>query len=72
LTLVRLVLVLSRVSVSRHVSSLCVVSGIAKCLFCLETLLFLAESRSPGPFTPCLVAYCKTVVVVVVVVVLWL
>jgi len=46
-------------------------SGIVKCLFCAETLGFLAESRSLGPLTRCLVlTNCKTVVLVTVVV-LW-
>ena len=46
-TLVYLVLALSRVSMSHHVSCLMTVSlsGIAKCLFCIETLAFLTESR---------------------------
>ena len=48
-----------------HVSGLCL-SGIAKCLFCVETLVFLAESRSLGPFSDCLLTYSKTVVLVVV------
>ena len=43
-------------------------SGIAKCLFCVETLTFLADSRPLGPFIHCLLAYCKTVVLVVVVI----
>jgi len=29
-------------------------SSIAKCLFCVETLVFIAESRPPSPFTRCL------------------
>jgi len=45
-------------------------SGIAKCLFCVETLAFLAESRPVGPFPCCLLTCCKTTVLVVVVVVL--
>jgi len=59
---------------SFHVSSSLMtvsLSGIAKCLFCVETLAFLAESRPLGPLTCCLLTYCKTVVLVVVVV-LWL
>ena len=70
-------LVLARVS-SFHVSSClmshdCVfivsLSGIAtgKCLFCAETLAFLAESRPLGPFTCGLLTYCKMAVLVVVV-----
>ena len=39
-------------------------SGIAKCLFCVETLSFLAQSRLLGPFARCLLAYCKTAVLV--------
>ena len=46
-------------------------SDIAKCLFCVEILAFLAESRPLGPFPRCFLTYCKTVVLVVVVV-LWL
>jgi len=42
-------------------------SGIAKCLFCAETLAFLAESRPLGPFTCGLLTYCKMAVLVVVV-----
>jgi len=50
-------LVLARVS-SFHVSCLMTVltaslSCMDKCLFCIETLVFLAESRSLGPFTHC-------------------
>jgi len=41
-------------------------SGIAKCLFGAETLAFLAE-RPLGPFTRCLLTYCKTIVLVFVV-----
>jgi len=37
-------------------------SGIAKYLFCAETLSFLAQSRALGPITGCLLAYHKTVV----------
>jgi len=43
-------------------------SGRAKCLFCAETLTFLAESWPLGPFTRCLLTYFKTVVLVAVVV----
>jgi len=46
-------------------------SGTAKCLFRVETLIFLAESRPLGPFPCCLLTCCKTIVLVVVVV-LWL
>ena len=46
-------------------------SGIARCLFCAETLAFVAESRPLGLVTWCLLAYRKTVVWAVVVV-LWL
>jgi len=55
-TLVCLVLALSQVSMSRHDSCLMSVSlsGIAKCLFCIESLTFLAESRPLGTFTNCL------------------
>jgi len=57
---------------SRHVSCLVTVltvslSGIAKCLVCAETLVFLAESRPLGPFTRGLLTYRKTVVFAVVV-----
>ena len=31
-------------------------SGINKCLFCVETLAFLSESRPLDPFTVCLLA----------------
>ena len=44
-------------------------SGIATCLFCAETLAFLAERTLLGPFTPCLLTYCKTHTVLVVVLV---
>jgi len=56
---------------SCHVSCLMTLSlsGIAKCLFCAETVAFLAESRPLGASTRCLLTYCKTVVPVVVVVV---
>jgi len=69
-SLVCLVLASYRVSVSRHVSCLMTVSlwGIAKCLFCVETLTFLAESRPLGLVTRCLLTYCKMFVLVVVVV----
>jgi len=40
-------------------------------IMCTETLAFLAEGRPLGPFTRCLLTYCKTVVIVVVIV-LWL
>jgi len=43
---------------------------IAKWLFCAETLVFLTERKPRGPFTRCLLTYCKTIVHVVVV--LWL
>ena len=68
-----LVLAPSVVSMSCHVSCLMTVSlsGIVKCLFCAETLTFLAEGRPRGPFIHCLLTYCK-VAVLVVVVVLWL
>jgi len=33
-------------------------SDIARCLFCVETLTFLAESRPLGPSTRCLLTYC--------------
>jgi len=42
-------------------------SGISTCFFCVETLAFLAEQRSLGPFICGLVTYHKTVVVAVVV-----
>jgi len=42
------------------VSWLVSVSGITKCLFCAETLAFLAESRPLGAFTRSLLTYCKT------------
>lgn len=42
-------------------------SGIAKCLFCAETLAFLAECRPLGPFTHYLLTYCKTIDLAVVV-----
>jgi len=35
-------------------------SGIAKCLFCVETLAFLAESRPLGQFTLYILTSCKT------------
>ena len=59
--------------VMSHVSCLMTVSlsGIVKCLFCAETLTFLAEVRPQGPFIHCLLTYCK-VAVLVVAVVLWL
>ena len=46
-------------------------SGIAKCLFCVETLAFLAESRPLDPLTCCLLTYCKMVILMGVVL-LWL
>ena len=51
-----------------HVSRILTVSlsGVAKCLFCAETLAHLAESKPLGPF-----AYCKTAVLVAVAV-FWL
>jgi len=56
--------------VTSHVSRLCVLtyvslSGIAKNLFCVETRAFLAESRSLGSLTRCLLTYCKTAVLAV-------
>ena len=42
-------------------------SSIANYLVCGKTLAFLAECTLLGPFTRCLLTYCKTVVVV-----LWL
>ena len=53
--------------VTSHDFSTVSLSGIAKCLFCVETLAFLAESRPPGQFAGCLLIYCKTVVLEVVV-----
>jgi len=51
---------------SRLMSHDCVLtvslSGVAKCSFCVEALAFLS-----GPFTRCLLTYCKTVVLVIVV-----
>jgi len=50
----------SRVSMSRHVSCLVTVSWLWLCeaypsaYFCVETLAFLAESRPLGPFSCCL------------------
>ena len=41
-------------------------SGIAKCLFCAETLAVFAESRQLGPFTCCLPTYCKQLLFAVV------
>jgi len=62
--------VLARVSSFHILSYLMTVSlsGIAKCLFCVETLAFLAERRLLRPFTCCLLTYCKMIVVVVLVV----
>jgi len=61
--------------VSCHISSHdCVLtvslSGIDKCLFFVDALAFIAESRPLGPFTRCLLAYRKTFNFAVVV--LWL
>jgi len=37
-------------------------------ILCVKKLAFLAESWPLGPFTRCLLTYCKTLVLVVVVV----
>jgi len=68
--LVCLVLVLSRVSMSRHVSSRdCVLtvslSGIDKRLFCGETFAFLAGSRPIGALARSLLTYRRTVFCIV-------
>jgi len=47
------------------------VSLSGKCLFCAETLAFLAESTPLAPLTRCLRTYCK-IAVLAVGVVLWL
>ena len=52
---------------SHHVSCLTTVS--LSGLFCFEALAFLAENRSLGLFTRCLLAYCKTVVFEVIAIV---
>ena len=54
LDFVCLVLVVSSVSMSHHVSWLCLDCASVKCLFCVERLPFLAESSPLGPFTRCL------------------
>jgi len=42
-------------------------SCIANCLFCVETLAFLAETKPLATFAQCLLTYRKRVILVVVV-----